>query len=318
MNALGFALFFFAACAAAQGYPAKPIKVIVSSAAGGSPDLQVRLVTQKMSEAQPAYLWVIEALPGAGGNLAPERVAKSSPDGYTLLMASFGPLFLNATVYSKLPYDIVRDFEPITQLSHTPNVLAVYPGLPAANVRELIAYAKANPGKLRFGSGGSGSSTHLSGELFKRMAGVDIEHIPYKSTAQMNNELIGGQIELAFQNSPLVLPFLKSGKLRALAVTTRARLAAAPGVPTLDESGLAGYEFGGGSGLLAPKGTPAAILKKLEADARAGLAAASVRETFAANGLIPVGSSAAEFAAAIKSETARLASLIHALGAKLD
>ena len=301
--------------AAAQGYPAKPVKIIISSSAGGSPDTQVRLFTQKMTEAQ-GYAWVIENLPGAGGNIAPERVAKSAPDGYTLLMASAGPLYINLSLYARLPYDIVRDFAPITQVSNTPNILAVHPGVPAKSVQELIAYARANPGKLRFGSPGSGSSPHLSGELFDTMAGVQMQHVPYKSSSQMTNELIGGQIELAFQNAPLVLPYVKSGKLRGLAVTTRTRLAAAPELPTLDESGLAGYEFGGGSGLLAPKGTPAAVLHKLETDARAAIAA--VREQFAAHGLIAVGSSSAEFAATLKSEIARLAPLVRASGARIE
>ena len=311
------ALGLFADAALAQPYPGKPVRVIVSSSAGGSPDLQIRLVTQKMTDAQ-GYAWVIENLPGGGGNIAPERVAKAPPDGYTLLMASAGPLYINPSLYPNLPYDIVRDFEPITQISHTPNILAVHPSVPLKSVQELIAFAKANPGKLRFGSAGSGSSQHLSAELFKSMAGVDLQHIPYKSSSQMTGELVGGQIELSFQNAPLVLPYVKSGKLIGLAVTTRTRLATAPDLPTLDESGLKGYDFGGGSALLAPKGTPPAVLKKLEADARAALASPSVREQFALNGLIPVGNSSAEFAANQKAEIARLAPLVRASGAKVE
>ena len=305
------------ALAQAQTYPAKPVRLIVSSSAGGSPDLQARLITQKMSE-QHGYVWVIENAPGAGGNIAPERVAKSPPDGYTLLLASAGPLYFNPSLYSKLPYDIVRDFAPITQVSNTPNILAVHPALSVKSVKELIAYAKANPGRLRFGSPGSGSSQHLSGELFKSMTGVDIEHVPYKSSSQMTAELVSGQFEVSFQNAPLVLPFVKAGKLRALAVTSKTRLASAPELPTLDESGLPGYEVGGGSGLLAPRGTPPAILKKLEADARAAIASLPVREAFTTNGLISVGSSADDFAAYIKSEIARWAPVIRATGAKVD
>ena len=231
--AAGVALGVFAASAAAQDYPAKPVRIVVSSSAGGSPDIQIRLVTHKMTEAN-GYVWVIENLPGGGGNIAPERVAKSPPDGYTLLMASAGPLYINPSLYPGLPYDIVRDFEPITQISHTPNILVVHPSVPVKSTKELIAYAKANPGKLRFGSAGSGSSQHLSAELFKRMAGVDLQHIPYKSSSQMTTELVAGQIELAFQNAPLVLPYVTAGKLVALAVTTKTRLATAPEVPTLD------------------------------------------------------------------------------------
>jgi tripartite-type tricarboxylate transporter receptor subunit TctC len=310
-------LFAAASQALAQGYPAKPIRLVVSSSAGGSPDLQARLFTQKMSE-QHGYAWAIENLPGAGGNLAPDRVAKAPADGYTLLIASFGPLYVNPSLYSKLTYDIVRDFEPITQISFTPNILAVHPSVPLKSVRELVDYAKANPGKLRYGSAGSGSSQHLSGELFKSLAGVDIQHVPYKSSSQMTNELLGGQIELAFQNAPLVLGYVKAGKLRGLAVTTKTRLGAAPELPTLDESGIRGFEMGGGSGLLAPKGTPAPILKKLEADAREALTSPAVREQYSANGLIAVGSSSADFAGNLKSEIARLASLIRATGAKVE
>jgi tripartite-type tricarboxylate transporter receptor subunit TctC len=308
-------LAFAATLAFAQSYPAKPVRILVSSSAGSSPDIQTRLFTQKMSEAH-GYAWVIEHVPGAGGNIAPERVAKSAPDGYTLLVASAGPLYINPTLYRNLPYDIIRDFEPITQVALTPNILALHPSVPLASVQELIAYAKANPGKLRFGSAGSGSSQHLSGELFKTMAGVELEHIPYKSSAQMNNELIGGQIELSFQNAPLILPYLKSGKLKALAVTSKARLPAAPELPTVDGSGLPGYESGGGTGFLAPKDTPAAIVKKLETDAREAIAAA--REQFAGNGLIPVGNSSADFAAALKAEIARLAPIVRASGAKVE
>ncbi|HMH17919.1 MAG TPA: tripartite tricarboxylate transporter substrate binding protein [Burkholderiales bacterium] len=310
-------LMFFAALAHAQGYPSKPVKLIVSSAAGGSPDLQARIFTQRMTKLY-GYIWVIENLPGAGGNIAPERAAKSPADGYTLLMASAGPLYFNPTLYTKLSYDIQRDFEPITQVSNVPNILAVHPSVPFNSVKELIAYARANPGKLRFGSPGSGSSQHLSGELFKKMAGVDMQHVPYKSVSQMTTELVSGQFEISFNNAPLVLPFMKAGRLRALAVTTRTRLALAPEVPTLDESGLPGFEVGGGSGLLAPKGTPSAILKKLETDVCGVLTSPEVREQYAANGLIAVGSSSAEFAAYMKEEIARWAPLIRATGASVD
>ena len=303
--------------ASAQPYPSKPVKLVVSSAAGGSPDLQARIYTRRMSQLY-GYVWVIENMPGAGANIAPERVAKAPADGYTLLMASAGPLYFNPTLYTKLPYDIQRDFDPITQVSNVPNILAVHPSVPLHSVKELIAYARANPGKLRFGSPGSGSSQHLSGELFKKMSGVELQHVPYKSVAQMTTELVSGQFELSFNNAPLVLPHIRSGRLRPLAVTTRTRLALAPDIPTLDESGLAGFEMGGGSGVLAPKGTPGAILKKLESDLRSVLNSAEVREQYAANGLVAVGTSSADFAAYMKSEIARWAPLIRATGATVD
>ncbi len=252
-RAFASAVLMACALAHAQGYPSKPVRLVVSSAAGGSPDLQARIFTQRMTQLY-GYIWVIENLPGAGANLAPERVAKAPADGYTLLMASAGPLYFNPTLYAKLPYDIQRDFEPITQVSNVPNILVVHPSVPIHSVKELIDYARANPGKLRFGSPGGGSSQHLSGELFKKTTGVDMQHVPYKSVAQMTTELVSGQFELSFNNAPLVLPFMKAGRLRALAVTTKTRLALAADVPTLDESGLAGYEVGGGSGVLAPQG----------------------------------------------------------------
>src|SRR5207244_4106089 len=191
--------------ASAQPYPSKPVKLVVSSAAGGSPDLQARIFTQRMSQLY-GYIWVIENVPGAGANIAPERVAKAPAAAYTLLMASAGPLYFNPTLYTKLAYDIQRDFEPITQVSNVPNILAVHPSVPLRSVKELIDYARANPGKLRFGSPGSGSSQHLSGELFKKMSGVELQHVPYKSVAQMTTELVSGQFELSFNNAPLVLP----------------------------------------------------------------------------------------------------------------
>ena len=301
--------------ALAQAYPSKPIKLVVSSSAGSSPDIQARLFSQVMAE-RHGYIWVIENAAGAGGNIAAERVAKAAPDGYTLLLASAGPLYFNRALYPKLTYDILRDFDAVSQVAHTPNILAVYPGVPIKNVRELIAHAKANPGKLRYGSPGSGSSQHLSGELFNSMAGVDMQHVPYKSSAQMTTELVAGQFELSFQNAPLILPFLKSGKLRAIAVTSSARLPAAPEIPTVAESGVPGFEVGGGTGLLAPRGTPPAILKKLEADVREAVMA--VREAYQANGLVAAGSSAAEFAATLKAENARWAPVIKATGAQVD
>lgn len=321
--ALGAALFaalFAALPAAAQAqapYPAQPVKILVSSSAGGSPDIQLRLVAQKISEAR-GTVFVIENLPGASGNIAAERVAHAAPDGYTLLYSSAGPIFFNKSLFRKLNYDIERDFEAISQFASTPNILAVHPSQPFRTVQELVAFAKAHPGRLRYGSAGSGSSQHLSMELFKSLAGVDIAHIPYKASSQMTTELVAGQIELAFQNAPLILPHVRSGRLRALAVSTAVRQAFAPEMPTVAESGLAGYEAGGGSGLLAPRGTPRAVVDRLYEDVSRALALPAVREQYAKNGLHPVASSPAEFAAHIKSEIARWAPVIRATGATVD
>ncbi len=298
-------------------WPTQPVKILVSSSAGGSPDIQLRLVTQKITEAR-GTAFVIENLPGASGNIAAERVARAAPDGYTLLYSSAGPIFFNKSLFRKLNYDIERDFEAISQFAATPNILAVHPSQPFRTVQELIAFAKANPGRLRYGSAGSGSSQHLSMELFKSLTGVNIAHIPYKASSQMTTELAGGEIELAFQNAPLILPHVRSGRLRALAISTAQRQAFAPEMPTVAESGVAGYEAGGGSGLLAPHGTPRAIVDRLFDDVSRALGNPSVREQYAKNGLHPVGSSPAEFAAHIHSEIARWAPVIKATGATVD
>ena len=302
---------------AQTSWPSQPVKILVSSSAGGSPDIQLRLVTQKITEAR-GTTFVIENLPGASGNLAAERVARATPDGYTLLYSSAGPIFFNKSLFRKLSYDIERDFEAISQFAATPNILAVHPSQPFRTVQELIAYAKAKPGKLRYGSAGSGSSQHLSMELFKSLTGVNIAHIPYKASSQMTTELVGGEFELACQNAPLILPHVRSGRLRALAISTASRQAFAPDMPTVAETGVAGYEAGGGSGLLAPRGTPKAVIDRLYADVSRALADPSVREQYAKNGLHPVGSSPSEFAAHIRAEITRWAPVIKATGATVD
>jgi tripartite-type tricarboxylate transporter receptor subunit TctC len=303
--------------ALAQDYPAKPVRLIVTSGAGSSPDIQARIFTAKLGElwGQP---FVIENIAGAGGNIAAERAAKSPPDGYTLLYASAGPLQFNKSLYTKLGYDIVADFEPIMQVRRVPNILAVHPSVPVGSVEALIAYAKAHPGRLRFGSAGSGTSQHLSGELFKHMTGVDMVHVPYKSSAQMTTDLVSGQFELAFQNAPVILSYVRSRQVRALAVTTATRIPALPDIPTIAESGLLGFEIAGGSGLLVPRGTSAAIVAKIHADMKTVLAMPIVREQFAANGVDIVGNSREEFAAQIRSDIERWTPIVKASGARVD
>ena len=302
---------------AAQVYPVKPVKLIVTSGPGSSPDIGSRIFTAKLAEiwGQPV---LVENVAGAAGNIGAERVAKSAPDGYTLLYATAGPLQFNMSLYSKLGYDIVGDFEPIMQVTLAPNILAVHPSVPVNSVQELIGYARANPGKLRFGSPGSGSSQHLSGELFKKMTGVDMVHVPYKSSAQMTLELVAGQFELTFQNAPGFLPYVKRGQVRALAVTTARRIALAPELPTVAEAGLPGFEISGRSGLLAPKGTPALIINRVHADMAKVMAIPSVRERLEANGSIIVANRPEEFAASLTHEINRWAPIITALGAKTD
>jgi tripartite-type tricarboxylate transporter receptor subunit TctC len=222
------------------------------------------------------------------------------------------------SLYAKLGYDIVRDFDPIMQVSRAPNILAVHPSVPVNSVQELIAYARANPGKLRFGSPGAGSSQHLSGELFRKMTGVDMVHVPYKSSAQMTLELAAGQFELTFQNAPVILPYVKRGQVKALAVTTADRMPFAPELPTVAESGLPGFEIGGRAGLLAPKGTSQSIINKVHADMATVMAMPAVREHFVASGYVIVASSPEEFASSLKTEIERWAPIIKASGARVD
>src|SRR5436190_10315205 len=228
-------LVSLAPCALAQSYPSKPIRFVVPYPAGGPLDTVARLLGQKVSESvkQPV---VVDNKPGAGGNIGADTVAKSAPDGYTILMGAVATHAINPTLYAGIPYDPVKDFQPVTQLASTPNVLIVNNSVPASNVREFIAYAKANPGKLNFGSGSTGSAGHLAGELFKAMAGVDMTHVPYKGAAPAMNDLVGGQIQLMFDNLASSLGQVRSGRIKALAVTTAKRTALAPELPTISES----------------------------------------------------------------------------------
>jgi tripartite-type tricarboxylate transporter receptor subunit TctC len=302
----------------AQGvYPTRPVRLLVPSAPGSSPDFQARIVAQKLSElwSQPV---VVENLPGASGNIAAERAAKVPADGYTLLFATFAVLYTNKTLQVNVGYDIERDFDPITQISRAAILLVVHPSLPVHTVHELVAYGRANPGKLRYGSAGSGTSMHLCAEIFRTDAGIEVLHVPYKSAAQMATDLVAGQFEFAFHNAPVVLPHIRAGKLRALGVTTANRLSNTPDLPTMAEVGFPGVKYDGGVGLVAPKGTPAAVIKKISDDSAKALAAHAVREQFFANGLEPVGSTPEAFAAHIKSEIPRWAQIIRRSGAKLD
>jgi tripartite-type tricarboxylate transporter receptor subunit TctC len=302
----------------AQGvYPIKPVKLFVSSAAGSAPDIVARIIAQRLNSswAQPV---IVENVPGASGNIAAEKVAKSAADGYTLLYANFAVLYTNKTLSANLGYDIESDFEPITQITLSANLLVVHPSVPARTVRELVAYGQANPGKLRYGSVGNGSSMHLLAEQFKTSAGIDVLHVPYKSSAQMATELVAGQFEFSFHNAAVVLPQVRAGKLRALAATTAKRFPNTQEVPTMIEAGFPDILYDGGTGLLAPKGTPAFVIEKISNDSAKVLATGAVRDLFEANGLQPVGSSPVAFAARIKSENARWAKIIQASGAKLD
>ena len=315
--AVGAVLALLATGAWGQAHPAKPIRLVVPFPAGGTTDILARAVGQKLTEAwgQPV---VVDNRPGAGGNIGAELVAKAAPDGYTLLMGTVGTHAINASLYAKMPYDHIKDFAPVILVAGVPNVLVVNPAVPVNSVQELIAYAKANPGRLNFASSGSGTSIHLSGELFKVMAGVQMTHIPYKGSAPALQDLIGGQVQLMFDNLPSALPQIKGGKLRALAVTSAARAAALPDVPTVAEAGLPGFEASSWFGVLAPAGTPVAIIARLNAEIAKWLASPEAREKLASQGANAAGGSPEDFAKHIAAETAKWQKVVKESGAKVD
>jgi len=315
--ALGALLALFAAIASAQTYPAKPIRLVVPFPPGGATDILARDVAQKLTEAWGQQV-IVDNRPGAGGNIGSELVAKSAPDGYTLEMGTVGTHAINASLYAKMPYDHVKDFAPVILVAGVPNVLVVNPAVPANSVAELIEYAKANPGKLNFASSGNGTSIHLSGELFKVMAGVQMTHVPYKGSAPALQDLLGGQVQLMFDNLPPSLPQIKAGKLRALAVTSVARAPALPDVPTMAEAGLPGYEASSWFGVLAPAGTPPAIVAKLNSEIAKWLATPEAKEKLSKQGANAAGGTPEDFAKHIAAETTKWAKVVKDSGAKID
>ncbi len=312
------ALMLATAGASAQGYPTKPIRLVVPYPAGGPLDIMARAIGQKLTEAwkQPV---VVDNRAGAGGNIGADFVAKSAPDGYTLLMGAVATHAINPSLYSKIPYDPVKDFAPVALVAQVPNILVVNPAVPAKTVRELIALARAQPGTLNFGSGSTGSTGHLAGELFNTMAGVKMVHIPYKGAAPATADLLGGQVQLMFDNLASALPNVKAGKLRALAVTTLARSPAIPELPTIAESGLPGFDLTTWFGLLVPAGTPPEIVARLNAEIVRALDAKDMRERLEKMGAEPLSNNTPErFAAFIRSEAAKYARVVKDSGAKVD
>lgn len=302
---------------AQTGYPDKPVRIVVPFAAGGAVDILTRVLAQPLSQALGQQV-VVDPKPGAGGNVGVEHVAKSAPDGYTLVMATTGTHAINPGLYSKLPFDAVRDFRPIGTIASVPNILVVHPSVPAASVAELVALAKAKPGQLNFASFGNGTSNHLSGELLKSEAGIDVVHIPYKSAPQAVADLVAGQVAFAFVNAPLALPQVKAGKLRALAVTGARRSPNVPGVPTMIEAGMPGFVVESWYGLMAPAGTPDEIVQRLHREIVAALQRPEVREAFAKQGADVEPSTPAELAAMVKSGIARWSDVIRRSGARID
>jgi len=287
--------------AAAQDYPAKPIRIVIPYPPGGASDVTARLLGQKMAEAWGQQV-IPDNRPGANGIVALEHVAKSAPDGYTLLMANLGPNAINPAVYSKLPYDPVKDFSPITLTTLVPQVLVASPSLEAKNIAELIALARANPGKINYGTGGNGSANHLAVELMASIAGVKLTAVPYKGDAPAMADAISGQVSMTLPTVLAATPHIKSGKLRPLAVTTKTRVPALPDVPTMQEAGVPGYESVSWGGLMAPAGTPPAVIAKLHAEFARILKLPDIQERMEALGSTIVGSGPAEFSAFLQAE----------------
>jgi tripartite-type tricarboxylate transporter receptor subunit TctC len=287
--ALGAYLIVQAAAEAqSRSYPEKSVRVVVPAPPGSAPDFLVRLVGQKLGElwGQPV---VIDNIVGASGNIGTERVAKAAPDGYTLLFNTIGPIAVNVSLFDKLPYDPIKDLAPISLVAKMPNILTVNPGVPVKSLAELIAMAKKEPGKLRYGTAGPGTTQHLSGELLNTLAGIKLISVPYKSSAQMTTDALGGQIEVLFHNAPVLLPHLKSGGLRGIAITSAKRSPSAPELPTMAEAGVAGFEITAWVGRMAPRRTPQARIAKIHADVARIVASPEIQERILAQASEPVG-----------------------------
>ena len=303
--------------AAQAAYPSKPITIVVPFSAGGTTDILARIVGQSLGT-ELGQTVIIDNKPGAGGNIGAQAVARAAADGYTLLMGTVGTHAINAALYKKMPFDPAKDFAPISRVAMVPNVLVVPASQPYKTVGQVIAAAKAQPGKLTFASSGSGTSIHLSGELFKSVTGIDILHIPYKGSAPAVTDLLGGQVTMMFDNLPSSMQHIKSGKLRAIAVTSAKRSPELPDVPTVAESGDKGFEATSWFGLCAPAGTPPAVMAKLNAAVVKLLANADVKKKLAEQGAEPHGEKPEQFAAFIRSEATKWGKVVRESGATAD
>jgi len=300
----------------AQNYPARAVRFIVPYLPGGGSDFVARTVAQKLTETWGQTV-VVDNRPGGGTNIAAELVVRAAPDGYTAFVGGL-PNAVNVSLYKQLPFDLMKDFAPVVRMSTIPNLLVVHPSLPVRSVKELIALAKSRRGELTFASAGIASSNHLSGELFKMMAGVDIVHVPYKGGSAAVTDLIAGHVSMYFSTMPSSMPHVRSGRLRALAVTTAKRSGAAPDIPTMAESGLRGFEQSASHGLLLPAGTPPAVVNKLNTEVVRVLRVPDLIEKFAAQGVEAVGSTPEEFTAYLKGEIAKYAKLVKAANIRID
>ncbi|HSV61051.1 MAG TPA: tripartite tricarboxylate transporter substrate binding protein [Variovorax sp.] len=312
------ALALVSPAAHAEGYPDKPISLVVPFPPGGPTDAMARTLAAELRDklGQPM---VVENRAGAGGNIGAEYVARAPADGQTLLFGTSGPLAINASLYRKINYNPVKSFAPVIQIGHLPNILVVHPSVPARNVQELVAYAKANPGKLSYASSGNGASSHLAGVMFNSTAGVELLHVPYKGTGPALNDLLGGQVSMSFTDVLTALPYVKAGKLRALGVTTAARSQALPDVPTIAEQGYKGFDVSVFFGIVAPADTPPDRITKLNSAFAEVLASPKVKELFAQQGLEAAPStSPQQLAKFIPAQMAMWASVVKQSGAQLD
>jgi tripartite-type tricarboxylate transporter receptor subunit TctC len=303
--------------ALAQPYPARSIKMIVPFPPAGSTDISARAVAGKLGE-RLGQAVIIENKPGAGGNIGTDVAAKAAPDGYTIIVGTVGTHAINSSLYSKMPYDHIRDFAPVVLLSTTPNVLVMSPSFPANSVGDVIRLAKARPGELNFASSGAGTSIHLSGEMFKSMAGLDMTHIPYKGSAPMLIDLMSGQVNMAFDNLSASMVHIKAGKLKALATTGTTRSAALPELPTVSEAGLPGYESTSWNAVFAPAGTPREVIDKLNREINAILQSPETRKYFAEQGAEAGGGTPEQLGALVRSETVKWSKVVKDSGAKVD
>ena len=317
MRWLALVFGVIAQAAVAQVYPAKPIHLIVGFAPGGVTDIVARALGQKLYERLGQQV-VVDNRAGGSGAIAAVMTAKAPPDGYTLLMSSISTMATNVSTVAHLPYDPLRDFAPVTLVLVTPYLATVNAALPANNLRELIALAKAQPGRLNFGSSGTGGGAHLAVELFKVMAGIELTHVPYKGSSLALNDLLGGHIQLTFSQPPIVLAHIRGGKLKGLAISSAHRLAALPEFPTLAESGVAGYEATSWQGLVAPAGTPRAIVMKLNSELRRALQLPEIGARLAAEGSEAGSTTPEEFGAYIRNEIAKWARVVKTSGIKTE
>jgi tripartite-type tricarboxylate transporter receptor subunit TctC len=314
---IGLLLFAFAASgpASALDYPTRPVRLVVGYAAGGSADIVARLIGEPLSKSLGEAI-VIENRPGAGTNIGTEAVAKAAPDGYVLLLMSAANA-INATLYSKLSFDFIRDIAPVASISREPNVVVVHPSVPVKTISELIAYAKANPGRITMASGGTGAASHVSGELFKLLTGVTMTHVPYRGAGPALTDLLGGQVQIYFAPMAATIEYIRTGRLRALAVTTRQRSTALPDIPTVSEL-VPGYEASQWYGIGAPRNTSPEVVERLNAEINAILADAKFRARLGELGQTPFADSPTEFEKFVADETAKWGKVVKASGAKAD